>query len=47
MHHKYKIIPQAIMQRNIITFQAWADSHANFPYIEPLLFEESLDSTFQ
>ena len=28
-----KVIPQAINQRNIIKFQAWADSHVNFPYL--------------
>ena len=34
MHHKYKVIPQTINNHNIIKFQAWADSHVNFPYHE-------------
>ena len=27
-----KVIPQTINKHNIIKFQAWADSHVNFPY---------------
>ena len=29
-----KVIPQTINEHNIIKFQAWADSHVNFPYHE-------------
>ena len=29
-----KVIPQTTNKHNIIKFQAWADSHVNFPYHE-------------
>ena len=28
------VIPKSISKHNIIKFQAWADSHVNFPYHE-------------
>ena len=31
-HPDIKVIPETINKHNIIKFQAWEDSHDNFPY---------------
>ena len=33
IHNEYKSHAQAINQRDIIKFQAWADSYVYFPYL--------------